>query len=91
MANLRVTPAWQRANFSTQGTISCKVLSVFSPSLLYQPRGAGTFSVPPRHEAMRFMHRPTHYRLNIPGKNLSAVMRENFDTRQAEKKGASRS
>lgn len=91
MVNLRVTPGVAARKLFYTGTISCdrKVLSVFPPSLLYQPRGrARALSACRRGIKRCALCTVRHITgLTSPGKNLSAVMKEIL-TRVRQKKRA---
>lgn len=96
MANLRVTSrrymVYSARKLFYTGTISrdrAKFFRSFPFVTVYHPcaRGYGTFNVPPRRKTMCFMHRPAHYRLNVPGENLSPGREGNFDARRTEQKG----
>lgn len=84
MANLRVTPAWQRANFSTQAQFPTIAKFFRSFHLRYRINPVAQ-ALSTWHKTMCFMHRPAHYWLNISGKISFRGHKRNFDTRQAEK------
>jgi len=47
----------------------------------------GTFSVSPRRKTTCFMHRPAHYRLNVPRGKSFHGREGNFDARRTEREG----
>lgn len=92
MANLRLTPAWQRANFSTQAQFPAiaKFFRFFPLRYCISPLRHSTFNVPPRYKTMCFMHRPAHYWPNALREKSFHNREGNFNAWQTEKKGVSR-